>query len=91
MVKLSKNSFKLNFRTLFILLKIRCTLTVTSVQCGRSFSVMRKLRNWMRSDMPMERLSSLAIMKIHFGRQIYSEEAVKLFMSLHTKKEKSDI
>ena len=89
-VKLSKNSFKLNLRTTFILLKIGYTLPVSSVGCEQSFSVMRKLRNWMRSGMPMERLSSLAIGKIHFGRQINSEEAVKFFLSLHTKISKSE-
>ena len=39
------------FPNVFVLLKIRCTLPVTSYECDRSFSAMRRLRNWLRRSM----------------------------------------
>ena len=53
------------FPNLFKLLKIGCTLPVTSCECERSFSCMRRLRTWLRASMNMDRLESLAIMNIH--------------------------
>ena len=53
------------FPNLFKLLKIGCTLPVTSCECERSFSCMRRLRTWLRASMNMDRLGSLAIMNIH--------------------------
>ena len=47
------------------LLNIACTLPVTSCECERSFSAMRRLRTWLRSSMTMNRMESIAIMNIH--------------------------
>ena len=55
---------KLRFPNIFILIKIGCTLLATSAECERSFSVIRRLRTWLRSSMNSERLSALAIMHI---------------------------
>ena len=35
---------------LFILLKIGCSLPVTSVECERSLSAMRRLRTWLHGQ-----------------------------------------
>ena len=39
---------------IFVLLKIGCTLPVTSCECERSFSAMRRLRAWLRVSMKTE-------------------------------------
>ena len=77
---------KLRFPNIFILIKIGCTLPVTSAECERSFSAMRRLRTWLRSSMNSERLSALAIMHINRSVEVDYEEASKLFFTLHPRK-----
>lgn len=74
------------YPNLFVLLKLGCTLPVTSCECERSFSTIRRLRTWLRSSTTTERLSSLAIMNIHREQIIDYDEAVKLFLTLHPRK-----
>ena len=77
---------KLKFPNIFTLIKIGCTLPVTSAECERSFSAMRKLRTWLRSTMKSDRLSSLAIMNIHRHVKVDYKEAAKLFFTLYFRK-----
>ncbi|XP_057187757.1 zinc finger MYM-type protein 1-like [Triplophysa rosa] len=53
--------FNPNFEKLF---KLALTLPVGTATCERSFSAMRRVRNWMRSTMCQERLSSLSLLHI---------------------------
>ena len=46
---------------IFILLKLACTLPVTSCECERSASTLRRLDNFMRHCMKEDRLPSLAL------------------------------
>ena len=39
------------FPNLFVLLKIACTFPITSAECERSFSAMRRLRTWLIASM----------------------------------------
>nr|XP_047129330.1 52 kDa repressor of the inhibitor of the protein kinase-like [Hydra vulgaris] len=48
-----------------IALRILGTLPVTSCECERSFSVMRRLKDYMRTTMSEDRLNGLALMYIH--------------------------
>jgi len=41
------------------------TVPVTSGECERSFSSLRRLKTYMRSTMQQERFSSLALLSIH--------------------------
>ena len=78
---------KLRFPNIFILIKIGCTLPVTSAEREQSFSAMRRLRTWLRSSMNSERLSALAIMHINRSVEVdYEEAASKLFFTLHPRK-----
>ena len=52
------------------LLRILCTLPITSAECERSFSTLRRLKTYLRATMTSERESGLALMNIHYGRQI---------------------
>ena len=52
------------FPNIFRLLKISCTLPITSCTYKRSFSTLRRLRNWHRSSMS---LPSLALYEYTFG------------------------
>ena len=50
---------------IFVLLVIACTLLVTTCEMERSNSQLKLLKTYLRSTMTEERLSSLAVIKIH--------------------------
>ena len=56
-------------------LQIACTIPVTSCECERSASVLRRLNNYTRSCMGKERLANLALLHIHY-EQIIDVELV---------------
>ena len=71
------------FPYLFVVLKIGCTLSATSCECERSFSAMRRLRNWLRKSMKTDRLTSLALMDIHHDIAVDYDEVTRLFFQPH--------
>ena len=74
------------FPNLFVLLKIGCTLPVTSFECERSFPAMTRLQNWLRRSMKTDRLTSLALMSIHRDIATDYNEVARLFFQLHLRK-----
>ena len=66
------------FPNVFFILKIGCTLSVRSCECERSFSVMKRLQNWLRRSMKTDQLTSLALMTY--------DEVTRLFFQLHPMK-----
>ena len=74
------------FPNIFRLLKIGCTLPITSCTCERSFSTLRRLRNWLRSSMGCTRLSSLALMNVHYGHAVNYDKAVDIFLKMHPRR-----
>lgn len=77
---------ELRYPNLFTLLKIGCTLPITTSTCERSFSALRRLRTWLRQSINNNRLTSLALMHINYGHQIDYDKAVDLFCQLHPRK-----
>ena len=75
-----------HFPNIFVLLKIARRLPVTSCECERSFSAMRRHRTWLHSTMKTERLTALTIMKIHREAEVDHEKAVQQFLRLHPRK-----
>ena len=75
-----------HFPNIFVLLKIACTLLVTSRQCERSFSIMRTHRTWFRSRINTERLTTLTIMNIHREAEVDYEKVVQQFLRQHPSK-----
>lgn len=67
------------FPNIAVLLQIACTIPVTSCECERSASVIRRLNNFMRSAMTENRLTSLALIHNHYDTAINLDEAVNLF------------
>ena len=74
------------FPNLFVLFKIARTVLITSAECERSFSAMRRLRTWLRAIMKMEKLGSVAIINIHQQGEVDYKHASKLFFQLHPRK-----
>ena len=54
------------FPNISILLQIACTIPVTSCECERSASTLRRLNNYMRASMGKDRLSHLALLHIYY-------------------------
>uniref|UniRef100_A0A2H8TX88 Zinc finger MYM-type protein 1 n=1 Tax=Melanaphis sacchari TaxID=742174 RepID=A0A2H8TX88_9HEMI len=52
------------YPNLYTLLKVALSIPVSSATCERSFSNMRRIKNWLRTSMDQERFSSLAIINI---------------------------
>jgi hypothetical protein len=56
------------FENIKVLLRILATLPITSCECERSFSAMRRLKSYCRSTMVSDRFNGLAMMYIHRER-----------------------
>ena len=54
------------YPNLSILLQIYGTITVTSCECERSGSVLKRLNTYLRASMGQERMSGLAFMHINY-------------------------
>ena len=74
------------FPNLSVLLWIVCTLPVTSTECDRNAGVLRRLRNFMRAGMTENRLTSLALMHIHYQHPVDLDTVVQLFAELHPRR-----
>ena len=72
-----------NIRTL---LQIACTLPVTSCECERSASTLRRLHNYMRASMGQERMTALALMHIHYNSDIDLNEVVNIYAQMHPRR-----
>lgn len=73
-------------RNIHHLLRLICTLPVTSCDCERSISVLRRLKTYPRSSMGQERLSGLALMHIHYGMELDLEEIITTFARKHPRR-----
>ena len=51
--------FRAGFQDVWRLLQIAITVPVTSAQCERSFSVMKRVKSYLRSTMSQERLRNI--------------------------------
>jgi hypothetical protein len=74
------------FPNIGTLLKLVCTLPVTSCECERSASTLRRLHTYLRASMSQQRLTSLALMHIHYGHSIDFDEVVDIFARLHPRR-----
>ena len=74
------------FPNVRVLLQIACTLPVTSCECEQSASALRRLHNYMQASMGAERLSSLALLHVHYNTTVDLDEAVDIFSRLHSRR-----
>ena len=58
------------FPNIHTLISILCTLPITSAECKRSFSTLRRLKTCLRSTMSSKQESEMALMKINYHRDI---------------------
>ena len=58
------------FPNIHCLLRILCTLPVTSCECERSISGIRRLKTYMRTTMTEERMNGLLLTHIHYDMEL---------------------
>ena len=68
-----------------IILCIMLTMPVTSATAERSFSVLRRLKTYVRSTVNNDRLSSLALMHIHRYFSVDLDKVMEKFVSAKTR------
>ena len=74
------------FPNLHVLLQLACTIPVTSFECERSASDLRRLHTYMRASMGQSRLSSLALIHIHYDIAVDLDKTVDLFSQMYPRK-----
>jgi len=69
------------FPNLYKLLQVALTIPVSSASCERSFSVMRRIKTWLRNSMSNDRFSNLSLLHIErdLANNITSEEVLNIF------------
>ena len=65
------------------LLRILCTLLLTSAECQRTFSCMRRLKSYLRSTMNAQRFNELALLATHRSRDINLINVRRRFINMH--------
>ncbi len=68
------------------ILYIMLTMPVTSATAERSFSVLRRLKTYVRSTMKNDRLASLALMHIHREFHVDLDKVMEKFVSAKTRR-----
>ena len=63
-------------------MQIAYTIPVTSCECEYSPSVLRQLHYYLRASMKTKRLSSLALLHIHYDDEMELDEAVSILAKL---------
>ena len=59
-----------SFPNIHCLLVIACTLPISSAEAERSFSLLRKIKSYLRSTMSEECLSDLSVIAMHYGERV---------------------
>ena len=67
-------------------LRIFCILPVTTAECERSVSVLRRLKTYLRFSMGQERLSSLALLHINQSMTIDFDAVINSFSRKHPRR-----
>jgi len=68
------------FPIIYSLLIISCTLPNTSAEAERSFSLMRRIKNYLRSTMREEQISDLSVIAMNYSERIPVDEVCHAFI-----------
>jgi len=70
------------FPNIKVALRILATLPITSCECERSFSGMRRLKTYARTTMTNDRLNGLALMQFHLDKVPETDEVINEFAGM---------
>ena len=85
---LEKDDFKKTFPIIYNCLKILATVPVTSCECERSISVIRRLKTYLRSTMVQVRFTSLALLSIRRDFELNLDAIINTFATKHSRRMK---
>lgn len=68
-------------------MQVALTIPLSSATCERSFSLMRRLKNWLTSSMLQQRFNNLSVVNIErdLANEIKTEEITKKFANIDRK------
>ena len=69
-----------------ILLRLICTLPLTSSKCEHSTSVLCRLKMYLCSTMGQERMIGLALMHIKYGMELNLDDIINIFAGQHQRR-----
>ncbi|XP_065658497.1 uncharacterized protein LOC136083014 [Hydra vulgaris] len=86
--EIKKKKLDVLFPNIIIAIKLFCTIPVTVAQAERSFSMLKRIKNILRSTMTQNRLNDLGLLSIEakMAMKINFEEIINLFASRKTRK-----
>lgn len=69
------------FPNLYKLIQVALTIPISSASCERSFSVMRRIKTWLRTVMTNDRFTNLSLLHIErdLSNNINPEEVLNIF------------
>ncbi|KAL4130868.1 hypothetical protein QTP88_008247 [Uroleucon formosanum] len=79
------------FPNIECLLKILCIIPVTTATSEQSFSLLKRIKTYLRFTMNQSRLNGLAMLNIHKYIKITPEEVLDIFFTKHNRKLRLDI
>ena len=71
------------FPNIYAALRILATIPVTSCECERAVSVLRRLKTYLRSTMLQDRLNGLSLMTVHRDIALNYDEILNRFAREH--------
>lgn len=74
------------YPNIFKILKICCTWPVTTCECERSFSSIRRLNSYLRSTQTGDRLDNLAMISIHRDMNVDINSVIDAFAKLQSRR-----
>ena len=77
---------QMHYPNIIVMLKLTCSLQVTSCEWERRVSTMRRLHTYMHTTMTQKRLSSLAILHIHYDVPIDLDKEVDIYYWLDSRR-----
>jgi hypothetical protein len=75
------------FKDVIMLARIYMACPVTSVECERSFSVMRRLKTWLRRTTGQSRMNHELLLAIHSARAVSVDDVIYDFVSLNEQRQ----
>lgn len=74
------------YPNIFMLFMISATWPVTTCECERSFSALRRLNTYLRANQTSERIDALAMMHVHRTFQISIDDIIDHFAQLYPRR-----
>ena len=67
------------YPNIYVILKVLLTMPVSTASAERSFSVMKRLKTYLRNTMGTERMTSLALLNIYKDRSVDIDNVLRAF------------